>query len=330
MRITLIFLLFCLWFTAQKTKNIELNKNIKDKKGHTKSLTFIDQRTDHFIGFINYHDEPVELKLAAEDSKSLFEKWYSDDNKNAKGSAEITVILEELKVEYTPEKYPIAKIKIASFLKRNDKYYFVNRYQNVDSFFARSTPNTISDQIAVNIADFIVESYTKTPIGIGIPENEILNYEMFLNDKIKIYQNNPLIEGVYGDYKSFRDQVPMADYHTVKNKKGEIVRMENKNNLRVRDLDLFGFVDQGIPYKITPVGYLEIFKDKKGMYIVSNKSELIPQNSGGMTVGLMMGGGIGAVAIGLLIDSQSRKNRPDSGFYNVYIDSFTGDYSYEK
>lgn len=330
MRITLLFLLSCLWFTAQKTKNIELNKNIKDKKGLTKSLTFIDHRADQFIGTINYHDEPVELKLESEDSKSLFEKWYSDDNKNAKGNAEISVILEELKVEYTAEGYPIAKTKIASFLKRNDKYYFVNRYENADAFLARSTPNTISDQIALNIANFIIESYTKTPIGIGIPDNEILNYESFLTDKIKIYQNNPLTEGVYADYKSFRDQIPMRDYHTVKNKKGEIVRIENENNLRVRDLDLFGFVENGIPYKVTPVGYLEIFKDEKGMYIVSNKSELIPQNTGGMTVGLMMGGGIAGVAIGLLIDSQSRKNRPDSGFYNVYLDSFTGDYSYEK
>ena len=331
MRKTLLFLMFSLVLSAQNTQSIDLNQSIKDKKGLTKSVTFIDHRPDQEIGNIISKKESVAIKFATSDLKSEVEKWFTEDNKNSKGNNDIVILLEQLKIfETQPSGNPALKTKISSFLKRNDKYYFVNRFENVDAFTLKSTPSAVSYKIALNLATLIRNSYTKLPIGSAIPEGEIFNYDSVLMKSLKLFNTNPLTEGVYENYKSFRELNPKIEYHTVKNKKNEIVRIANNQDLRVADMDLFGFVDDGIPYKITPIGYLEIFKDEKGLYIISNRGELMPQNSSGATVGIMMGGGIAGVAIGMIIDSQTRKNRNDLGFYNVYIDSFTGDYVYEK
>ena len=331
MKKTLLLLVFSVFLSAQNTQPIYLSQNIKDKKELTKSLTFIDHRLDKEIGTINSKKGPVEIKFDSDDVKYEVEKWFAGDNKNAKGNNDFVILLEELKISENPEdKIPLLKTKISSFLKRNDKYYFVNRYENVDGFNPKSTPGSVSTKIAFNMANLIKDSYSKLPIGLPIPEEQLLNYESFLLKNLKVFNTNPLTEGVYESYKDFGDLKVKPGYHTAKNKKNEIVKIENENNLRVKDLDLFGFVEDGIPYKITPVGYLEIFRDEKGLYVVSNRAELFPQNSSGLTVGLMMGGGILGAAIGVAIDSQSRKNRADLGFYNVYIDSFTGDYVFEK
>lgn len=331
MRKTLLFLILSLYLSAQNTQVIDLNQNIKDKKGLTKSLSFLDHRGDKEIGSINSRKGSVEIRFATDDLKSGVENWFTADNKNTKGNNDLVVLLEELKIFETQEdKNPRLKTKVSSFLKRNNKYYFVNRYENVDAFTQKSIPHTVSFKIADNIATLIRDSYTKIPISLPIPEADIFNYEPVLMNNLKVFNTIPLTEGIYENYKDFRDQNNKVGYHTVKNKKNEIVRIENEQNLRVADLDLFGFVDSGIAYKITPIGYLEIFRDEKGLYIVSNRGELFPQNSSATTVGLMMGGGLASVAIGMIIDSQIRKNRSDSDFFNIYIDSFTGDYVFEK
>lgn len=331
MKSILLFLVFSICVSAQHTQIIDLNQNIKDKKGLTKSLSFIDHRTDKEIGSINSRKGSVEIKFATDDLKGEVANWFSSDNKNAKGNNDLVILLEELKMFETQEdKNPRLKTKVSSFIKRNDKYYFINRYENVDAFTQKPIPHTVSFKIADNIATLIRDSYTKIPISLPIYEAEIFNYESVLMKNLKVFNTIPLTEGVYENYKDFRDQNTKVGYHTVKNKKNEIVRIENEQNLRVADLDLFCFVDNGIAYKITPVGYLEIFRDEKGLYIISNKAELFPQNSSGATVGLMIGGGLAGVAIGMIIDSQTRKNRSDSDFYNIYIDSFTGDYVFEK
>ncbi len=331
MKKTLLFLVFSMFLSAQNTQRIYLSQNIKDKKELSKSLTFIDNRLDKEIGTIDTRKGPVEIKFDSDDVKSEVEKWFTDDNKKPKGNNDFVILLEELNISENPEdKSPLLKTKISSFLKRNDTYYFVNRYENVDGFNPKAAPSAVSTKIAYNMADMVRESYTKLPIGLPIPEAELLNYETFLIKNLKVFNANPLPEGVYESYKDFLELKAKPGYHTAKNKKNEIVKIENEKNLRVKDLDYFGFVEDGIPYKITPVGYLEIFRDEKGLYVVSNRAELFPQNSSGLSVGLMMGGGILGAAIGVAIDSQSRKNRQDLGFYNVYLDSFTGNYVFEK
>lgn len=331
MKKTLLFLVFSLYLSAQKTQFIYLSQNIKDQKELTKSLTFIDNRLDKEIGTINAKKGPVELKFDSDDVKYEVEQWFVGDNKNAKGNNDVVILLEELKIFENPENQsPLLKTKISGFLKRDDKYYFVSRYENVDGFDSKSTPRSVSTKIAYNIANLIKDTYTKFLIGLPIPESELYNYESFLLKNLKVFNTHPLNEGIYEDYKDFRDQKIKPGYHTVKNKNNEIVKIMNGQDSRVNNLDLFGFVEDGIPYKITPAGYLEIFRDEKGLFILSNRAELFPEHTNDLTVGLMMGGGIVGAVIGVAIDSKSRKNRKNLGFYSIYIDSLTGDYVFDK
>lgn len=326
----LLFLFLSNFLVAQNTKVIELSQNIKDRKDQIKSLTLMDLRTDRDIGTITYHKKPVTLIFEADQAKSAFENWFLSDNKRPVGNKEIFLLLENLKIQNTSDGIPIVTLKISSFLKVKDHFYFINRYDNAQSFLQSSTPKTISDQISRTISDFIKDSYRNLPIGISIPETEISNYDHYLTKILPVFNTNPLKEGVYDDFKNFSAQKPIADYHVVKNKKQEIVRIENDENLKITNNDLYAFVDNGIAYKVTPVGFLEIFKDEKGLYLVTNKEELMPKTKGSLILGAAIIGGIAGATIGILIDSQSRKNRSDNGFYNVYLDSLTGDYRFEK
>ena len=275
MKHILLFVLLSNFFIAQNTKVIELTPNIKDRKDQTKSFTLIDIRAEQNIGSVIYHNDSVAFIFEGNSAKSAFENWFLSDNKKPSGNKEINILLESLIIQNSPEGIPVLTMKISSFMKVNDKFYFINRYYNAQSFFRNSTPKTISDQISRTIADFIKETYTKLPISIGIPEAEISNYDSYMAKTLPVLNTIPLKEGVYDDYKSFRDQKPIAAYHVVKNKKQEMVRIENAENVKVLNDDLFALVDNGIAYKITPMGYLEIFKDEKGLYLLTNKEEFL-------------------------------------------------------
>lgn len=323
MRTILLFFLFTSFFSAQNAEVIELKQNIKDKRGLTKSLNFIDSRQDKDIGSIAYKKESISLKFESEDLKKEIENWFAKDNKSSTGKNDISINLEELAVY----KYEISKfkIKISSFIKRGDKYYFLNRYENVLTFERNASPKTVANQISSTVSRFIKDSYNSLPIGFALSEADLPTYETVLIKNLKIFNTNPLSDGVYVDYKSFRELKSTHGYHVVKNKKEEVVRIENAQDVKIINEDFFSFIDKGVPYKTTPVGYLEIFKDEKGLYIITNRQELYPPQSTGFTIGVAAGGIVGGM-IGVMIDSQSRKNRKDSGFYNVYIDNLTGEY----
>lgn len=68
--IVLILMMISALFTAQKSEIIKLDQNIKDKNSRTKSLTFIDNRSDNKIGTITDKEEKAEVKFEHEDLKS--------------------------------------------------------------------------------------------------------------------------------------------------------------------------------------------------------------------------------------------------------------------
>ena len=101
---------------------------------------------------------------------------------------------------------------------------------------------------------------------------------------------------------------------------------------------MYCYVEQGKAYKLTPVGFDEMVKDRKGFYIHTSRVNLFYQaKTGGAFVGAIAGGFVGAL-IGGAIDSASSTN---SGAMNgigyrstletdVYIDSLTGGYVFTK
>lgn len=324
--------------SAQKTEVVELKQSIKDRKGNTKAITVIDNRADKEIGNIPFRKETFTLKFANDDLKSYIEDWFSKDNK-AKGNNDIVLMLEDLKAynENPEEKTSMTKIKFkfSSFIKRNDKYYFLNRTQNVitsDSNF----PKYIASQISNVVTGIIKESYVSVPLRSAMSEEDLTNYEKYVTGNSPLFGGTELKDGVYKDFRSFYEQKPEPNYVTDKNKKGRVTHIKDLNadvnNEIIGNEEVFGYIENGKAYRSTPAGYLEMIRDEKGFYVVATKAELFPANNGnGEMIGAMAGGMIGAL-IGAAIDSGSNrrgKNVDTSDIPNVYMDSLTGKYIFE-
>lgn len=341
MKRIILFFLFSVSLSAQKIETIEFKENIRDRKALTKSLTLIDGRKDKEIGKISNKKGDAEIRLPDEDLKKLIENWFAENNK-AIGNKDIVLFLEELKVydeqaQNDKEKYSKAKIKISSFLKRNESYYFINRFDNVIVCDPKRT-STASKYLSLTIADifaeFIKSSYNNTVSGQYIPENDIANYESYINKNNKSF-NEKLKDGVYLNFKSFTEQKPAEGYYFDKNRKGNVVRIKNKEDLAISINDTFSYVDGGIAYIPTPAGFKEMKKDEKGYYIIASRAQLFTEKNGnGVLIGAVAGGLVGA-AIGAAIDSGSHKAAVNGkGFKSpamgkVYIDSLTGSFNFQ-
>ncbi len=341
MKKTFLFLLFTLFLSAQKTEIISLKQNIKDRNARTKSLILMDTRTDQEIGKVSDKKEEALLKLPAEDMNAFVQNWFTEDNK-AKGNNDIVLMLEELKVydEQAPNdkvRLGKARLKISSFLKRNDRYYFISRFDNVivcDPRRVSSVSRYLSQNLSYAIVEFINGTYAGSVMSQYIPENEITRYDSYLAESNKSLHQE-LKDGVYLNFRSFSNQEPAVGYYTEKNKKGKVIRVKEKE-VTVPMGDVFCYVENGEAYRYTPSGFLKMTKDNKGFYIVSSRAELFPDaKSGGVVIGALAGGLVGA-AIGAAIDAESNKRMlkgygyKSATFTNVYIDPLTGSYNFQQ
>lgn len=339
------FLLLSTLLTAQKTEIIELKDNIKDRKGLTRSLTLMDNRSDKNIGIIPDKNKSVELKFAADDLKTLIEKWFAGDNK-PQGSNDIVLMLEDLKVYEEQDEnrsfpYIKAKIKLSSFIKRNDKYYFIGRYNNVIVTNPKTTTHP-SIFLATSISDIFTQLikasyYPYIASGYSIPENEIDTYEKYLNRNYQAFNHPTLKDGVYPNFQSFRNQEPNIDYYIKKNKKGKVTELIHQGQ-EISLSKMYCYVENGKAYKLTPVGFDEVQKDVDGFFIYSSRTNLFAQaQTGGVFIGAIAGGLVGAL-IGAAIDSSSNGNAGamngvgfrSSTESNVYLDALTGAYIFKQ
>lgn len=317
--------------SAQKIEMVKLNQNIKDKFARTKSLTVIDKREDKTIGTVTYKGEPIEIQFSDNGVKNDVETWFTEDNK-ARGNNDIVLVLEEIKVnEFKETQFVKAKVKISSFINRNGKYYFINRYNNTLDFNPKITPNiprTISIALSTILSTLINDSYSHVAFSTPIAESDLNNYEAIVGKNIKYLNVPELSDGVYTNFRAFYLQKPQEGYYVDKNKKGKVTGIKNRDNLLVSGEEIFGYVEGGKAYRLTPVGFLEMQKDDKGYYVVSSRLELFPpQNNSGMMIGAMTGGMLGAL-IGAAIDSGPNRRNPNTKLSNVYIDPLTGEYSF--
>ncbi|KQM62842.1 hypothetical protein [Chryseobacterium sp. Leaf201] len=343
MRNIIFFLMFSLSLVAQKVDYINLDQNIKDKRGLTKSLTLIDTRETGEIGILSPKGQPIEVKLANENLKDHIENWFNRDNKD-RGSNDIVLMLEDLKIyneQDEGEKHPYAKarLKISSFIKRNDRYYFINRFDNVivsDPKRTVSAPNYLALQISDIITEFIKTSYLSSVSGNSIPENEIRNYDNYLKKNYSAF-NLELKDGVYKSFRHFYYQEPDTGYFADKDKKGNVTGIKNTEGQSAALSDMYCYVDSGKAYRVTPSGFAEMHKDAKGFYIVSSRKKLLSNSntSDGIIIGAIAAGGIGALVGGIIHSELNKGNVNGFGYrspteMNIYIDALSGAYVFEK
>lgn len=335
MKKILLFLLFSVIISAQKTQLIQLTQNIKDNEKSAKSLTIIDHRDQKNIGPISHQGQPFEIQFKDNQIEKAIQDWFISDNKNS-GNTDFVVVVEDLKAFDEPkEKSTIGKldIKLSSFVKKDDKYYFVHRISEKFSFqpkYDTHIPRLTATKIAMVFSRFINDSYSISSNDIAMSDNELRNYEEINLKQLKSLNSATLSDGVYVDFKSFANQQPNKEYSVYKNKKGFVTGFVNSKEWPVGNgTKFYGFVENGIPYRQTQIGFLEMEKDEKGFYIISSKNELFPQGvNDNVLIGSMIGGIVGGVIVAAIESSKKRDpNAPGMG--KVCLDSLTGAYIFE-
>ncbi|MDQ0592227.1 hypothetical protein QFZ37_000596 [Chryseobacterium ginsenosidimutans] len=288
MKKIVLFLMFSASLSAQQVESIKLNQNIKDKFSRTKSLTLIDNRADKNIGTVTYKGETVQIKFSEEDLKNYIETWFAGDNKT-RGNNDITLLLEEIKIDdFKNTGLAKAKIKISSFINRNGKYYFINRYNGSIDFNSKITPNIpkmVSSTIETVFSSLINDSYSHIAFSTPILESELNNYETIVSKNIKFLNAPELTNGVYKDFRSLSLLKLEPGYYVEKNKKGKVTGVKNSENLLLSAEYIFAYIEDGKIFRMTPIGFLEMQKDDKGYFVFSSRLELFPPqnpNNGAM------------------------------------------------
>lgn len=335
MKKIVLFLLLSASLAAQQVEFIKLNQNIKDKFSRTKSLTLIDNRADKNLGTVTYKGETIQMKFFNEDLKIYVETWFAGDNKT-RGNNDITLLLEEIKMDnFKNTGLARAKIKISSFINRNGKYYFINRYNSSVDFNSKITPNIpklVSSTIETIFSSLINDSYAHIAFSIPIQGSELNNYETIVKKNIKFLNAPELTNGVYKDFRSLSILKPETGYHVEKNKKGKVTGVKDSENLLLSGEYVFAYIEEGKIFRLTPVGFLEMQKDDKGYFVFSSRLELFPPQNGnsGAMIGAMTGGLVGALIGSALLDSGAGRRDNSNNLSKIYIDQLTGEYTFEK
>ncbi len=315
---------------SQRNEIIEIGK-IKDKSGMTKSLTVIDSRSSKELGSITARGETYQFSFP-KTPKDAIETAFAEYNKNL-GKNDIVLLIKDLSF-FNDDKYPEtakAKISIATFFKRNDKYFFIDRTEGVISATKIEGVNiekTINNKISRLFSQLIISSYNSIAVGIPINEESISDYEMIIKNTYPLYKTDNLVPGVYLSFKAFAQQRPTpATYH--RDKDGDIKGV-NDGTYNIKIGNIYCIVEDNKIFKAIPIGYREVFKDEKGWYIDAIPADLFSQNLSGAMVGGMTGGMVGAL-IGAAADS-GKKN---VGFTSkvkthIYLDPLTGEYVFKE
>lgn len=326
--ILLTLLVISALFKAQKNQFIELKSGIKDKSHIAQSLTLLDKREDKFIGIVSHRKEPYEIKFEKDDLEKLFSDWFSENNKD-KGNTPYFLILEYLKVSDIPTERTLTghlEMRISTFLKRKDHYYFLKK-----SMISKDYPQkdhayitrVIAARISSEIANIVKDSYSEQGLDIAVSESDLSNYEKIISEQLPVY-SQPLIDGVYKDYKSFAEQKPDKELTIRKNKDGAIKGVKRLDGYDNLSKDVFAIVDNGIAYKKTPVNIIEMEKGSDGYFITASEEEIFPQSNTAVYAGV--GGAIGGLVVAVIDVAATKIRKQNAKYYRVEIDRLTGEY----
>jgi len=329
MRKVLFFILASVFLTAQKTEMIDFSKSIKDDNKSIKSFHVIDIRTSKELGSVMHHQDQIDIVFKNNATEDL-SNWFYKYNKE-KGSKDLILLLEDLHVsEDRKEKYSIGKagVRASTFLKRDDGYHFLYRKDTIATVSSRDTPymsQSLTKKIALVFTDLIKKSYNASPWEYTITENELKDYSTLLKDHLEILKINQLKDGVYKDYYSFFTHNPEPGFILETNNKGVVTKAVNGNEKKpIRNF--YAFVYNGVPFKVIPVGYVEIFRDELGLFIEVKKEELFPESNSSFIIGGgLIGGLVGGLAV-VAVDAIAAKKRKEMKGSEVSLDPFTGNY----
>ncbi|GAA5091707.1 hypothetical protein GCM10023210_19570 [Chryseobacterium ginsengisoli] len=337
MKKILFFLLLSGVLSAQSNEVIDFKYRLNDPKSTTKSLEVIDAREDKNIGQYSRKDKIYTFSFPTDNAKSDLENWFEKDNKK-RGKRELVIVLDKLKVYEKKgiDKVDYAKIFISasSYEKVGTEYFLlktIDGTKTINTWEYQNISKTLASSIGMSLNKFITESYSLEPSKISVPQDQLPNYREYLAENLPVFKTNQFQDGIYKDYLSFFNQKPLTGYQLIKDKDGNVIRAEGKNETLRPPQQIFIYVENGIAYKSTFGGFYKIDKDEKGFYIFSGitllnqglaKHDFTPPGGGAIA------GGLGALG-NVLLSNEQRKALEKEEKEKVYISPLTGEYLFE-
>ncbi|QOW11091.1 hypothetical protein Q73A0000_12350 [Kaistella flava (ex Peng et al. 2021)] len=327
--VMLPFLLF-----AQNKQSVKLNYPVKDYTGTTRSFEVIDARKDQTIKDIVFRGKYYSFKFPTDNLSQDLENWFEKANKKRdKGTNDIVMLVEGLNISNdirNKEIFCVLEMKFSTFLKKDNSYYFLKRYDNVISLNTKEVggiPDVFSENTQKVLQKLMFDTYRAAPLGIAIPSNELIGYNETLKSNYPAFSETGLKDGVYLDYNSFFNQTPIDNYQLIKNK-DEVVRAVNSKDERIPARKIYSYVENGKAYKNTQAGFLDLQKDQRGYFVMGNKYMLFPEEIN-VSSAYFLFGVVGGIAAGIEFNVKYNKALKDER-YPIYIDFLNGEYSFEK
>ena len=327
---------------AQAQEIIKARGNLSNPKGNIyKSLEVIDQREDKKIGEMPFGDAKEMKEIVFPTTVNDFlSQWYTDSNHKG-GKREMVLVLKRLKTSIgeTVGKETEGDVEFSAqtFLKEGDNYKFLYKKDTVYSFKSKNISDVIVKNIPVIFAMFMKKTYTMKPIENSVMIDALTDYESYVKTNSGAYKNAQLKDGIYLNHTSFMNQIPEpGNYVFEKNDKGTVLRAvkeENGKKDKISANEMFAYVENGKAYKKTYSGFLELNKNERGFYLISNRGYILPVQHSAVfvSVGGANGGMYGGVAVGLvgIFERGFRQNKARKGeTFAIYIDPLTGEYDF--
>ena len=340
------FILASIICFSQNQETIKERGNLSNSKGNIyKSLEVIDQREDKKIGEIPFDVNNKEVKeiVFPATVNNFLSQWYTDSNHKG-GKYELILVLKHLKAYQgeTVGKETEGEIEFSAqtFLKEGDIYKFLYKKDTIYSFRSKNISDVMVKNIPVVFAMFLKKTYMLKPKGNPVSIDALSDYESYVRNNSEVYKNEQIKDGVYLSHTAFMNQTPEpGNYILEKNEKGTVlkaIKEENGKKDKISANEMFAYVENGKAYKKTYSGFLELNKNDRGFYVISNRGYLLPvQNSG---VFVSIGGGTNAgmyvgVAVGLvgILERGLRQNKmKKEEKFPIYIDPLTGEYDFSE
>ena len=334
MKKALLLVVFPFFFWAQKKETIKLNYPVKDYTGTTKSFEVIDVRENKKLNDIVFRGKYYSFNFPTDDLSQDIENWFEKTNKKRdKGINEIVLLVEDLNISNevrNKEIFCILDMKFSTFLKKDDRYYFLKRYDNMISLSTKEVsgiPDIFVENTQKVLQKLMFDTYRATPLDIAIPENNLMRYNEILKANYAAFSDSSLKDGVYLDYKSFFEQKPLENYQLIKNN-GELVRAVSSKEEKLPARKIYSYVKKGKAYKNSQAGFLDLEKDERGYFVMGNKFMLFPEEIN-VSSAYFLFGAVGGIAAGIEFNikySKALKGDKDP----IYIDFLNGEYSFVK
>jgi hypothetical protein len=336
MKKTFLLLILPLLLFAQKKELIQLKYPLKDYTGTTKSLEVIDLRKDLKIKDIVFRGNYYSFSFPTNNMSQDIENWFEKNNKKrGKATNDIVLLVEDFNIfneVRNKENFCVLDMKFSTFLKKDNQFYFLKRYDNVIGLNTKEVggiPNLFVENTQKVLQKLMFDTYRATPSETAISLIDLYDYNDILKAKFPVFTKDKLKDGIYLDFSSFLNQNPLENYNLRRND-GEVTKAININDDddRIPARKIYCYVEAGKAYKNTQAGFLELLEDDRGFYVMANKYILFPEEIN-TTSAFFLFGAIGGIAVGIQLGIKYDQALRDVR-YPIYIDFLNGEYSFVK